>query len=36
MLYDYANAYILVKGTIKITGTGDDAAARQTDKEIKV
>ena len=28
-LYDYADAYILVKGTITITGFGDDAAARQ-------
>ena len=25
-LCDYADAYILVKGTIKITGAGDDAA----------
>ena len=28
-LCDYADAYIIVKGTIKITGAGDDAAARQ-------
>ena len=28
-LFDYSDAYILVKGTIKITGAGDDAAARQ-------
>ena len=26
---DYADAYILVKGTITIIGAGDDAAARQ-------
>ena len=26
---DYADSYILVKGTIKIAGAGDDAAARQ-------
>ena len=29
ILYDYCDAYILVKGTITITGEGDDAAARQ-------
>ena len=28
-LCDYADAYILVKGTITITGAGDAAAARQ-------
>ena len=28
-LCDYADAYIIVKGTIKITGAGDVAAARQ-------
>ena len=28
-LCDYSDAYILVKGTIKITGAGADAAARQ-------
>ena len=27
-LCDYADAYILVKGTITITGAGDDDAAR--------
>ena len=27
-LCDYADAYILVKGTITITGVGDDSAAR--------
>ena len=25
-LFDYADAYILVKGTITVTGAGDDAA----------
>ena len=35
-LCDYSDAYILVKGIITITGAGDDAAARQADKEIKV
>ena len=29
-LFDYSDAYILVKGTITITGAGADAAARQT------
>ena len=28
ILCDYADAYILVKGTITITGTGDDDAAK--------
>ena len=28
-LCDYADAYILVKGTIAITGVGDDVAARR-------
>ena len=27
-LCDYSDAYILVKGKIRITGAGDDAAAR--------
>ena len=31
-LCDYADSYILVKGTITITGEGDDAAARQADE----
>ena len=31
-LCDYANAYILIKGTITITGAGDDAATRWTDE----
>ena len=34
-LCDYSNAYILVKGKIRITGAGDDAAARQTDEKDK-
>ena len=34
-LCDYADAYILVKGAITITGVGDDAAARQTDERNK-
>ena len=31
-LCDYIDAYILVKGTITITGAGADAAARQGDE----
>ena len=31
-LCDYADVYILVKGTITITGTGNDAATRQADE----
>ena len=31
-LCDYSDAYILVKGTITITGAGDNTAARQTDE----
>ena len=36
-LCDYAGSYILVKGTITITGAGDDAAAMRDEqmKEIK-
>ena len=34
-LCDYADAYILVKGTITITGAGDNAAARQLDQRNK-
>ena len=34
-LCDYADAYILVKGTITITGAGDDAAARPEDERSK-
>ena len=35
-LYDYADAYILLNGTITITGAGDDDAAKNQMKEIKV
>ena len=35
-LCNYADSYILVKGTITITGAGDDAAARQADERNKV
>ena len=31
-LCDYADAYIIIKGTIAITGAGDDAAAIQADE----
>ena len=31
-LYDYADAYILVKGTITITGVGNDDATKQADE----
>ena len=31
-MYNYSDAYIHVSGTIKPTGAGDDAAARQEDK----
>ena len=34
-LCDYADLYILLKGTITITGAGDDAAARQADERNK-
>ena len=34
-LCDYADSYILVKGTITITGAGDAAAARQADERDK-
>ena len=34
-LCDYADAYILVRGTITITGSGADAAARQADERNK-
>ena len=34
-LCNYADSYILVKGTITITGAGDDAAARQADERNK-
>ena len=32
---DYGDAYILVKGTITITGAGDNAAAKQADERNK-
>ena len=35
-LCDYSDAYILIKGTIAITGAGADAPARPRMKEIKV
>ena len=34
-LCDYSDAHILVKGKIKITGAGVDAAARQADERDK-
>ena len=34
-LCDYADAYILVKGTITITGAGDDDAAKRLDERNK-
>ena len=34
-LCDYADAYILVKGTTTITGAATDAAGRQADERIK-
>ena len=34
-LCDYSEAYILVKGTITITGHGDDAAVRLQDQRKK-
>ena len=34
-LYDYTDAYILVKGTITITGAGDDDAAKRLDERNK-
>ena len=34
-LCDYADAYILVKGAIKITGAGNDDAAKQADERDK-
>ena len=35
-LCDYSNAYILVKGKIRITGAGDGATATQADERDKV
>ena len=34
-LCDYADAYILVKGTITITGAGDDDVAKKLDERNK-
>ena len=34
-LFDYSDAYILVKGRITITETGDDAVVRQADEKSK-
>ena len=34
-LCDYADAYVLVKGTITITGAGNDDAAKQLDERNK-
>ena len=34
-LCDYADSYILVKGTITLTGAGDDNAAKQLDERNK-
>ena len=34
-LCDYTNVFILVKGTITITGSGDDAAATRADERNK-
>ena len=34
-LCDYSDAYMFVKGTITITGAGDDAAAKQADERNK-
>ena len=34
-LWDYADAYILVKGTITIVGAGNDDATKQADERDK-
>ena len=34
-LCDYADAYILIEGTITIAGARDDATLRQVDKRFK-
>ena len=34
-LCDYADAYLLVKGTIRINGAGDETAVRRADKRNK-
>ena len=33
--FDYPDAYVLVKGTITIIGTGNDAATRRADERDK-
>ena len=35
ILCDYSDAYIVVNGTITITGAGDDSAARQANERNK-
>ena len=35
ILCDYADAYILLKGTVRITGAGNDDAQKDQMKEIK-
>ena len=35
-LCDYADAYILVKGIITITGAGNDDATKQADERVRV
>ena len=35
-LCDNADAYILVKGTVTITGAGNDDATKQTDERVRV
>ena len=35
-LYDYADEYIHVKGTITVTGAGDDDATKRLDERIRV
>ena len=35
-IYDYADEYIHVKGTITVTGAGDDDATKRLDERIRV
>ena len=35
-LRDYVDSYILVKGTLTITGAGDDAASRRADERCNI
>ena len=35
LVYDYADAYIIVKGTVAITGAGDNNAAKWLDEGSK-